>query len=386
MAGASAFIDMYATQPLLPQLRRDFGASEAAVGATISALTFACALAAPFVGSLADRIGRKRIIVTAIALLGVVTLAAASATTLAALVAWRFVQGLLMPAVFAVTLAYIAEEFEPGFGGRAVGSYVGGNVFGGFLGRYCTALIADRANWHVAFIALGSFNLIGAVVVGVALPRSRHFVKSGSLAASLRAIASFVRNPVLVATDAIGGALLFALVAAFTYATFELAAPPFGLSTTALGNVFCVYLFGVVATPLAGRLIDRYGHRTTVLLALGLSVGGVALTLVANVSAFVTGLGVMATGVFCASSATQGYIGVVASAQRSTAAALYLSVYYTGGGLGAVIPAVVWNHGGWPATVGLIVGVQLFAAMLAVTIWPATPPGRRHRAVSDSPV
>ena len=31
-AGASAFIDMYATQPLLPELRATFGASEAAVG------------------------------------------------------------------------------------------------------------------------------------------------------------------------------------------------------------------------------------------------------------------------------------------------------------------------------------------------------------------
>ena len=384
MAGASAFIDMYATQPLLPQLRRDFGASEAAVGATISALTFACALAAPFVGSVADRVGRKRVIVTAIALLGVVTLAAATATTLPALVAWRFAQGLLMPAVFAVTLAYIAEEFEPGFGGRAVGSYVGGNVFGGFLGRYCTALIANGSDWHVAFVALGSFNFLGAVVVGFALPRSRHFVRSKSVATSLYAIAAFIRNPILVATDAIGGALLFTLVAAFTYATFHLSGSPFGLSTSALGNVFCVYLFGVVATPLAGRLIDRYGHRTTVLLALGLSVIGIVLTLVANVAAIVTGLGIMATGVFCASSATQGYIGVVASAQRSTAAALYLSVYYTGGGLGAVIPAVVWNHGGWLATVGLIVGVQLLAGLIALSIWPATPPRESLQTASGS--
>ena len=45
--GGSAFLDMYATQPLLPGLRVTFHADEAAVGATISALTFACALAAP---------------------------------------------------------------------------------------------------------------------------------------------------------------------------------------------------------------------------------------------------------------------------------------------------------------------------------------------------
>lgn len=383
-AGASAFIDMYATQPLLPELRTTYGASEAAVGLTITALTFACALAAPFVGSLADRLGRKRVIVTAIALLGCVTLGAASAPTLWALIAWRFMQGLCMPAVFAVTLAYIAEEFPPSVGGRAVGAYIGGNVFGGFFGRYCTALVADRTNWHVAFIVLGALNVAGAAIVFATLPRSRRFVRSTSLGASLRTIGSFVRNPVLLATDVIGACILFTLVAAFTYATFYLAAPPFGLGTVALGNVFAVYLFGVVATPLAGRLIDRFGHRATLLLALGLSAVGIGISLVPDVKAIVTGLALLATGVFCAASASQGYIGVVASSQRSTAAALYLSAYYTGGGLGAVLPALLWSRGGWPATVGLIVAVQIAAAVLARTRWPP-PAAARIASAAGQP-
>ena len=79
--GGSAFLDMYATQPLLPALRGEFRASEAAVGATISALTLACALAAPFVGPLADALGRKRVIVSAIYGLALVTLGAATART-----------------------------------------------------------------------------------------------------------------------------------------------------------------------------------------------------------------------------------------------------------------------------------------------------------------
>lgn len=369
-AGASAFIDMYATQPLLPQLRSEFGASEAAVGLTITAITLACALSAPFVGSFADRIGRKRVIVSAIALLGLVTLGTAGAMTLPQLIAWRFAQGLFMPAIFAVTLAYIAEEFPPGVGGRAIGVYIAGNVFGGFFGRYFTALVADRTDWHVAFVILGILNLIGAAVVLVALPRSQRFVRSTSLGTSLRAIGSFVRNPVLLATDVVGGSVLFTLVAAFTYATFYLAAPPFLLGTVALGNVFCVYLLGVVASPLSGRLIDRFGHRATLLISIAVSAFGIALTLIPNVVVVVTGLAFMATGVFCSAGASQGYIGVVATGQRSTAAALYLSVYYTGGGAGAVVPALVWSHGGWPATVALIIAVQVAACVLAMMVWP----------------
>jgi MFS family permease len=194
----------------------------------------------------------------------------------------------------------------------------------------------------------------------------------------LRAIGSFVRNPVLIATDVVGGSILFTLVAAFTFATFYLAGPPFSLSTAALGNVFCVYLLGVVATPLSGRLVDRLGHRATLLISVAVSVLGIGLTLVRDVPVIVIGLALMATGVFCAQAASQGYVGVIATGQRSTAAALYLTVYYLGGAAGAVLPALVWARGGWPATVGLIVAVQIGACILAQTVWPV-PPRREPR-------
>ena len=378
-AGASAFIDMYATQPLLPELRSTFHASEAAVGLTITAITLACALAAPFVGFLADRVGRKRVIVSAILLLGAVTIGTATADTLPTLIAWRFAQGLFMPAIFAVTLAYIAEEFPASVGGRAVGAYMGGNVFGGFFGRYFTALVADRTDWHVAFVVLGVLNVLGGAMVWIALPRSRRFVRSPSFGSALRAIGSFVRDPVLVATDVVGGSVLFTLVATFTYVTFHLAGPPFSLRTAALGNVFCVYLLGVVASPLSGRLVDRFGHRATLLLSIATSAVGIAITLVPNVAAIVAGLALLATGVFCSAAASQGYIGVVATGQRSTAAALYLTVYYVGGGAGAVVPGLFWAHGGWPATVALILAVQAGACTLAQTVWP---PRRATRQVA----
>ncbi len=367
--GGSAFLDMYATQPLLPALRGEFGASEAAVGGTISALTLACALAAPFVGPLADALGRKRVIVTAIYGLALVTLLAATAHTLHGLIAWRFVQGLFMPAVFAVTLAYIAEEFPAGVGGRAVGAYIAGNVLGGFLGRYVSALVAERASWQAAFVVLGLMNLVGGTIVLFALPRARRFTRQSSAPAALRAMAGFLRDPAMLATYAVGGAVLFSLVAAFTFATYHLAGPPFRLGTLALGNVFAVYLVGVVVTPLAGRLIDRFGHRTALLAALATSMTGLFVTLIPAVGAIVLGLALTSTGAFAAQAASQGFIGVVARERRSTAAALYIAVYYAGGGLGAVLPAPLWTRGGWPATVALILAVLGAAALVAAGAW-----------------
>ena len=52
-------------------------------------------------------------VVTALAVLAVPTIMAALAPTLGALIFWRFVQGLVLPPIFAVTIAYIGEEFPP---------------------------------------------------------------------------------------------------------------------------------------------------------------------------------------------------------------------------------------------------------------------------------
>jgi predicted MFS family arabinose efflux permease len=372
--GTSAFIDMYATQPLLPEFRHVFGASEAAVSLTVTATTFGCAAAAPLVGSLADAIGRKRVIVTSIVLLALVTFAAASATTLPALIAWRVAQGALMPGVFAVTLAYIAEELPVAVGGRAVAAYVTGNVLGGFLGRYISAMVAAHGAWQTVFLVLGTLNLVGAAFVFVALPRAVHFTRSRSFAGSGRAILGFLRDPQVVATYLMGGTVLFTLVAAFTYVTFYLAGDPFRLSTAAIGNVFVVYLLGLVVTPLGGRLIDRLGNRTATLVSLVVSICGLLLTLVPSVPAIVLGLTVMASPVFVMQTSSQGYLGKIVRENRSTAAAIYFTFYYIGGGLGAVIPAIAWTHGGWPATVALIVLVQAFAGALALFGWRGGPP------------
>src|SRR5665213_838955 len=66
LAGICTFLQVYATQPLLPMFRRVFSASELQVSFTVSAVTLAVAIAAPFVGAVADFVGRKAVIVPAI--------------------------------------------------------------------------------------------------------------------------------------------------------------------------------------------------------------------------------------------------------------------------------------------------------------------------------
>ncbi len=376
LAGFSAFLQAYATQPLLPQLRRGFSASEFTVSLTVSALTLAVALAAPLVGMLADVVGRKRVIVPAVLGLGVVGMLAATSPTLEVFIGWRFVQGLFIPGIIAVTIAYIAEEAAAGTAARLTANYVTGTVLGGLVGRLLAASVADHFGWRYSFLLLGALTVVCGVLIAWWLPRSRHFQRTEHPVATLRAMLQHLRNPVLMATYVVGFNVLFSLVGCFTYVSFLLAGPPFRLSTTALGFVFLVYSLGVFVTPAAGILIDRAGHRLALVCATGVVSIGAILTLTASLGGVIAGLAVLSTGIFISQSAASSHVASAAQHTRSAATGLYVSFYYLGGAVGVTALGWAWHVGHWRACIGLVLAVQVLAAGVAYRFFsrPAPPP------------
>jgi MFS transporter, YNFM family, putative membrane transport protein len=377
LAGFTAFLDLYATQPLLPLLERVFHATPAGVSLTITGPTIAVALAAPAAGRLGDRFGRKPVIVGSAVALTIATMLAATAPTLRALVAWRFLQGLATPGIFAAIIAHVHDAWDPARTAAATSAYVSGTVVGGFCGRALMALVTASAGWPAAFLVLGAVNLVATVALWVWLPADRrpHAHPSAPPRGSL---VPHLRNARLQATYAVGFFVLFGQIAVFTYVTFLLADPPFSLSTAALGWIFAVYLVGAMITPIAGRWIDVHGHRAGIAVAMGVGAIGALLTLGATTGVVVTGLGLVATGVFVAQATASSHIGAVTTSDRGLAVGLYSTFYYLGGSLGGTVPAFLWAAGGWPACVALVLAVQAVTAWIAFRYWT---PGARLRRI-----
>jgi MFS family permease len=373
LAGVAAFLDLYSTQPLLPLLTRTFGASTFEAGLTITAPTVAVAIFAPFIGRLADRLGLRRVIVLSAWTLTLATALAATSHSLHQLIFWRFVQGIATPGIFASTVAYVHEIWPPSHAGRATAAYMTGTILGGFTGRAVSGIVAADVSWQAAFVTLAILTGVVAAVLTMWLPREPARKGTHRAEAGRGSFGRLVRNRRLVATCGVGFSVLFTQVAMFTYVTFHLAAPPYSLSTVALGWLFVVYLLGAVVTPFAGHWIDRYGHRTGIASAMAIGGAGALLTLVPSLPAIVAGLALCATGVFTAQATTSSYIGAVTSSDRALAVGMYSTFYYAGGSTGGALPSIFWMTGGWPACVALVVAVQLVGAAIAFTQWSAAP-------------
>ena len=375
-----AYADMYLTQPILPVLSREFGVGPARAGMTVSAVVLAIAGASAFYGPLADALGRRRVIALALGLLALSTAACALAPSLPALVALRALQGLFVPGMTAVSVAYAGDRWNAADLGAVVGGLIGASVVGGLVGRVGGGLIAAQTGWRAAFVVFAVLTALAAAGVGRELSPLRTSAAAG-MGEAWRGMAGHLRNRRLVGAYLVGATMFFGWIGLFTYLPYLLSAPPFDLSTSLVSSVFLVYAIGVLVSPLAGRLSARVSP--TLLVAVGLTVEAIGLlaTLHASLPTIILGLLLVVAGTFTAQAVVPAFVNREAHGAKGGASALYLAFYYLGGTLGSLLPGLAWERWGWPGVLTSCVGAV--AVGIAANALLCAGPEPRRTSSSD---
>lgn len=364
LIGALAFVQVYSVQSILPVLMQEFHASAATVGSTVGATILAVALMSPFLGMISDAFGRKMFIVGSIIFISIPTLALSFVHSISWLWWLRFVQGLAVPGITVVLLAYIGEEFSGNPRIRLMSFFVSGTVLGGFLGRFLMGYLTEFIGWRHAFMIMGIISLLGGLLVWRNLPASKQFEAKPQVSTALKTLWHHLHNRYVLAACALGFCVLFSLVGCFTYINLYLDQPPYNLSSSQLANIFAVYLIGMIITPLSARLIIKFGTNLTVLMAMSLSIFGVLLTLLHPLWMIVLALAVMSSGIFITQSSTITYISANVTEGRSLASGLYYMCYYAGGFTGSLLCGHAFESGGWFMTAVTLISAQLLAMLI----------------------
>jgi len=176
---AVLFLDGFDTQAIgyvAPALAKEWGLSKAALGPVFSAGLFGLMIGALVFGPLADRIGRKRIIIFSTLAFGIGTFATAFIADVNALLAIRFLTGLglggAMPNAIAMT-----SEFSP-HRRRATMVMVMfcGFSIGAALGGLLAAALIPQFGWRSVFAVGGVAPLLLAPILALRLPESVRFL------------------------------------------------------------------------------------------------------------------------------------------------------------------------------------------------------------------
>ena len=373
LAGFATFSLLYCVQPVLPELAAHFGLGATGSSLALSVSTGCLALAIFIAGALSEGRDKRRLMFVAMALAAACNVLAAVAPAWEALLAARALEGILLGGVPAVAMAYLADEIHPRGLGFSMGLYIGGTAFGGMAGRVGMSALSDHFGWRVALATIGVLGLLAAVGFVRLLPRcsgaqATERGRQVGMRAHVAAWRAHCATPGLPLLFLSGFALMGVFVSLFNYAGFRLALPPYALSQTQIGLVFCTYLFGMVASPAAGALADRLGRAPVLVGGMLLMSAGVLLTLVAPLAGVIAGIAVLTFGVFVAHAVASGWVGRLARQSKGHASSLYLLAYYLGSSVLGSAGGWFWEYGRWPALVAFSMALLLGALALALAL------------------
>ena len=135
-----------------------------------------------------------------------------------------------------------------------------------------------------------------------------------------------------------------------------------------LGAVYFVFLPSVITTPLAGKVVARFGTRPTLWASFALAIAGLPLLLSSSFAALLLGLALVAVGTFFAQATATGFVGRAATTDRGSASGLYLASYFLGGLVGSAVLGQVFDRLGWTACVIGIGAALVLGALLATRL------------------
>lgn len=369
LAAFSVFASLYSVQPLLPMFAqywvRDAGTASLALSATTATMAFALIPAS----LLADRLGRRRLIVGALLVTAILGAALPFTQVWWQLITLRTLMGLSLAGIPAVAMVYLSEEMDPDALGFSMGLYIGGTAIGGMAGRVISGVLSDFLGWRLGTGILAGLILVAAMAVAILLPRPRAFVRDsiglGDLWRRCRASFDDAALPWLFAVSFL---LMGGFITLYNYAGFRLALPPFSLSHSAIAAIFLVYLLGSVSSTWAGGLSQRLGRRKVFWALVALMGAGMAITMSDHTAVIILGLAIATMGFFAAHGVASAWVTRRARVGKAQASAIYLVSYYLGASILGTLGGYAWTAWGWGGVMLVCGGAALLALLVAIRL------------------
>lgn len=365
--------------PAIPDIIAELRADPADAGLLVAAGSVAGIVIAPLVGFLADRFGRRIILVTCLAIFGICGLGVALAPTFELLLAAKAAQGIGSAGLINLAVVLIGDHWTGEERTRLVGRNAAVLTVGLATMPLVSGAITQAAGWRVAF-GLYPLALVTATIAYFVLDRGRPHQPT-SPREQLRGAITAVRRPEISVTFVVG-LLVFVLIFGLFLTVFPLLlADRFGMEAGARGMM--ISLPAVSSTLVAfnlGRIRTHLSVRSIVMIG-GLGLTGAFFLFGASSTLFFVAVGALAYGAsegsfiptlqdYAMASTSEEHRGAVMAGWVS-----FARFGQTIGPLMAGLALTVWDPGR-TLMAGAVIGLVIFA------IGRLGPVGRRP---ADSP-
>lgn len=254
--------------PLLPELVHDLNTSLSIASLSVSLYGLAIGLVVPFIAPYIDRIPRTKLM--GISLLGfsITTFLCAFSPNISVLLVTRLLSGMFAGIYIPSAYAFVGDQVSYEYRGRVMGIVLSGWSLSLIVGIPLGAYIGEVLHWRWTFILLG----ILSIVVSILSLSTMKTTKKETLTSSQAG--SFLQHFLVALKEKQVGILLFTtfcnmfgFYGAYTFLGTYLQ-DTYQLTVSQSGTLILFYGFGIALSPLSGFIVDYFGKRGTLTVAM----------------------------------------------------------------------------------------------------------------------
>ncbi len=174
-----AFFDGYDTAVIgyiAPSLVQEWGISRPDLAPVLSAALFGLACGAISSGPIADRFGRKYLLIASVALFSIGSLISAQVDSLVALERWRFITGIGLGAAMPNAVTLLSEYCPQHQRARIVNTMFCGFPLGAALGGFIASYLIPTFGWRSTLVFGGVLPLLLSILMVFIIPESVRFL------------------------------------------------------------------------------------------------------------------------------------------------------------------------------------------------------------------
>lgn len=346
--------------PVMPLYAQSFGVSAAAVGSLITAFGLARIAVNMPAGSLAERFGRRPLLIIGPLITSLSAVLTATAGQFGQLVLFRFIQGVGSAAQTTAAMIAVADISTDGSRGRTMSMYQGSLLLGSSVGPIIGGFVSARYGYRAPFFVYAGMACLAALWAYLAVPETKSV--GGTAAVRLRraggsrgtdttpaaqrpTIASLLVNANFMLISLVTLTIFFTRTGSRSTILPLLGYNTLGLSEAQLGMTFTlISLFNFGTINASGILCDRFGRKAVIVPSS--IVSGIALvlfTLSRSYTAFLLSGAVLGIGTGLAGPAPAAYVADIATPGSY---GLTMGLYRTFGDVGVSVGPVLL---GWIA-------------------------------------
>ncbi len=364
------FLSAFQLLPTAPFRIRDLGGSAIAAGLFLGFLTYASALSGPVTGGIADRVGKRRVLLVSSAAIAVFSLIYSVLPRYELMLALVIVHGLFWSGLLVAASSYVTDIVPPHRRAEGMSYWGMSTIFAVSMAPAIGLWVYERGGWRTLCLEAAGLSVLMFVIAWTMLPkdgprRAERAAWSWSSLIEWKVLAlSFT---MFLYSFGYGGITSF--VAMYSEAS--------GVHPASL--YFTVFSVAILVTrPYVARLGDRIGHKKVFVPCLFLVVAGFALLSVGGSRGmFIASALLFGTGFGSAYPLFLGHVmRHVAPERRGAAFGSIIAAFDTGIGTGSMVIGWIVQHYGYRSAYGVAAALALLTVPYFLTVEPKVlPPG-----------